>query len=96
MKTAATTVQAPTPVFDSFLWPDHVIGKRESRTIREEHNALVNAHAALLAENAALRAALESAGIRFNSLALDAHAGKNTIRAIASRGAQDIRVVLNR
>ena len=27
----------------SWLWPDHVIGKRESRALREEHNALVNA-----------------------------------------------------
>ncbi len=25
-----------------FHWPDHVIGKRESRRIREEHNATVN------------------------------------------------------
>lgn len=25
-----------------YHWPDHVIGKRESRTIREEHNALGN------------------------------------------------------
>lgn len=61
MKTADAPVQAPTHAFASFLWPDHVIGRRESRAIREEHNALVNAHAALLAENAALRAAMESA-----------------------------------
>lgn len=26
----------------SWLWPDHVIGKRESRRLRDEHNALVN------------------------------------------------------
>lgn len=26
-----------------FLWPDHVIGKAESRRIREEHNAAINA-----------------------------------------------------
>jgi hypothetical protein len=25
-----------------YLWPDHVIGKRESRRIRDEHNAAVN------------------------------------------------------
>lgn len=30
-------------------WPDHVIGKRESRRLREEHNALANSHAELLA-----------------------------------------------
>lgn len=32
----------------SWLWPDRVIGKRESRTLRDEHNALVNSHAELL------------------------------------------------
>lgn len=32
-----------------FLWPDHVIGKRESRAIREAQNALYNSHAELLA-----------------------------------------------
>lgn len=35
--------------FSAFLWPDHVIGKRESQRIREEHNALYNSHAELLA-----------------------------------------------
>jgi hypothetical protein len=28
--------------YRSWLWPDHVIGKRESRKLREEHNQLVN------------------------------------------------------
>ena len=27
---------------ESWLWPDHVIGKRESRRLRDEHNELVN------------------------------------------------------
>ena len=36
----------------SWLWPDHVIGKRESRTLREEHNRMVNV-------NIELREALE-------------------------------------
>ena len=26
----------------AFHWPDHTIGKRESRAIREAHNALYN------------------------------------------------------
>jgi hypothetical protein len=30
-------------------WPDHAIGKRESRRLREEHNAMANEHAELLA-----------------------------------------------
>jgi len=29
--------------FQSWLWPNRVIGKRESGELREEHNALVNA-----------------------------------------------------
>lgn len=32
----------------SWLWPDRVIGKRESRRLREEHNRVVNNHAELL------------------------------------------------
>ena len=31
----------------TWQWPDHVIGKRESRRLREEHNALANSHAEL-------------------------------------------------
>lgn len=38
-------------------WPDHVIGKRESRRLREEHNALANSHAELMK---VIRDALES------------------------------------
>lgn len=32
----------------SWLWPDRVINKNESRSLREEHNDLVNSHAELL------------------------------------------------
>jgi hypothetical protein len=38
-----------------WLWPDHPIGKKESRTLREEHNQAVNQHAELLS---ALRVAV--------------------------------------
>lgn len=31
-----------------WLWPDHAISKAESRELREEHNAIVNSHSALL------------------------------------------------
>ena len=34
--------------FSAFHWPDHVIGKRESRRIRDEHNVLYNSHAELV------------------------------------------------
>jgi hypothetical protein len=43
----ATEIEAMTPG-KSWLWPDRTIGKRESRTLREEHNALVNSEAELL------------------------------------------------
>lgn len=33
---------------NAWLWPDHRIGKRESRQLREEHNKLVNSHADLV------------------------------------------------
>jgi hypothetical protein len=41
----------------SWLWPDHALGKSASRMLREEHNALVNSHAVLLAERDRLREA---------------------------------------
>lgn len=41
----------------SWLWPDRTIGKKESRVLREEHNAVVNLNADLLvACNQALEA----------------------------------------
>ena len=38
-----------TALHKTWLWPDRTIGKKESRVLREEHNALVNSHADLLA-----------------------------------------------
>lgn len=32
----------------AWLWPDQIIGKRASRQLREEHNALVNLNAELI------------------------------------------------
>lgn len=32
----------------TWLWPDRAIGKRESRALREEHNATINVAAELL------------------------------------------------
>ena len=43
------TIALKAPKFAAFLWPDHVISARDSRRIREEHNALLNSHANLLA-----------------------------------------------
>ena len=51
-----------------WLWPDHVIGGHESRQLREEHNALANDHAALLAERDRLRAALKMCVEYFESV----------------------------
>jgi hypothetical protein len=41
-------VSAPATRFNAFHWPDHVIGKRESRRIRDAHNDLYNSHHELL------------------------------------------------
>lgn len=41
-------MQTDTNKATSWLWPDRTIGKRESRDLREEHNALVNSHAELV------------------------------------------------
>jgi hypothetical protein len=38
------------PKLAPFLWPDHVIGKRESRAIREAQNTLYNSHHELLTQ----------------------------------------------
>ena len=41
--------ETQTARYTSWLWPDRAIGIEESRQLREEHNALVNSHAELLA-----------------------------------------------
>lgn len=41
-------------------WPDHVISKRESRRLREEHNALANSHHELLSIAEAYRNLLKT------------------------------------
>jgi hypothetical protein len=45
--------------FTSWLWPDRTISKRESRQLREEHNALVNASAELVDALKGLKAILD-------------------------------------
>jgi hypothetical protein len=46
-----------------WLWPDHVIGKRESRRLREEHNAAVNDCADLLAAGERMAAVIRMGSI---------------------------------
>lgn len=48
----------------TWLWPDRTISKRESRELRDEHNALANSHAALLD---ALRECVTEPGANANS-----------------------------
>jgi hypothetical protein len=43
----------------TWLWPDHRISKSESAALREEHNRLVNSHAALLKALRIAQAALD-------------------------------------
>lgn len=35
------TTKAPKPI-RTWLWPDHLAGKRETRLMREEHNHAIN------------------------------------------------------
>jgi hypothetical protein len=51
----------------SWLWPDHRIGKRESRRLRDEHNATYNA---LHACREALRYMMDSADAEWGSKGL--------------------------
>lgn len=51
MKNKKTNEQPQCPPVDParpWHWPDHNIGKRESRRLREEHNATVNSHEEIL------------------------------------------------
>ena len=54
----------------------------------------VNNHARLTARVGELEVALREAKDRFSAMALDAHVSENTIRAIASTGAQHCRAAL--
>jgi hypothetical protein len=56
MNTLETTTEPGIAPVKSWLWPDRAIGKVGSRQLREEHNAVVNSHDALLE---ALKAAIE-------------------------------------
>lgn len=46
-----------------WLWPDHDIGKREGRALREEHNAAVEEHRSALALLSRLLTHLEREGV---------------------------------
>lgn len=60
----------------AWLWPDHNIGKRESRRLREEHNALYNSHAELLGalEGLAKETNLSKLNVRRDFSLMNAHA----------------------
>ena len=51
---APTIAKTPIGNFHCWLWPDHEMGKRESRRLRDEHNACINALADANAVNADL------------------------------------------
>lgn len=58
--------------FSSWLWPDRVIGKRESRQLREEHNRLVNSSAALVAAIDGILACVDRPGGTIRTISADA------------------------
>ena len=51
-------------IAESWLWPDHVIGKRESRQLRDDHNATVNSHQLLLEACEAVASLADGQGMR--------------------------------
>ena len=56
---------------DSWLWPDKRIGKRESRKLREEHNAVVNLNAELVDIASEAITTLEAWQVDWDALAND-------------------------
>jgi hypothetical protein len=52
----------------AWLWPDHVISKRESRRLRDEHNEAVNECAGLLAAGECMAAVIRMGSIDNASL----------------------------
>ena len=44
----------------AWLWPDHIISRKQSYFLREEHNALVNSHAELLEALGKIRTAADA------------------------------------
>lgn len=75
----------------AWLWPDHVIGKRESRRLREEHNRIYNERWELLQALKGLQKELRESGVfsklsvrkreHFALLAADAQAGTAVFNA---------------
>lgn len=66
------------PMF--WLWPDRVIGKRESRRLRDEHNAAMNERAEMYA---ALKVVALTPGIRTHLEQYDPKALRQIEKAIA-------------
>lgn len=51
--------------FSFWHWPDHVIYKRESRRLRDEHNAVMNSNARLLAAAILAEELLRKSDVQF-------------------------------
>lgn len=63
-------------IAESWLWPDHVIGKRASRQLRHDHNATVNSHQLLLEALERLR---QCDRLRCNCAAVQAACGAGSL-----------------
>ena len=64
-----------------WLWPDRVIGKKESRVLREEHNALCNSHAELVKALDQLQASATWAGQMIGDIPEQSHFRQTVLEA---------------
>jgi hypothetical protein len=64
-------------------WPDHMIGKRESRVLREEHNQVVNLNCDLVAALEALHSCHRAFSLKNEWTVLDDDARKLAEEALA-------------
>lgn len=79
-----------------WLWPDHIIGKRESRRLRDEHNATIYSNMQLLAVLKTALELLEDAEQHYRNQELPVTAGEyqeaikaaKTVIACATRGSK--------
>ena len=78
------TEQTQTLQYKPWLWPNCEISARNSGRLREEHNALVNSHAELLAVAKKMRDERDEARARLYVPGKKVHALSNLDRAIAN------------
>lgn len=72
----------------TWLWPDRAIGKRESRELREAHNATVNMAAELLHELLATKSWMEDCMLERQQRGLPSRERYEAVAAIIAKAHQ--------